>query len=94
MSVIEMNIRRGKYTNTLPDRYDATMPDWTTRRQAYMQEEIRLNKLFRDDVEEEFQTKNHPKRDIIFARAWQYGQSQGHMSVYHYYVDLFPLIEG
>lgn len=48
---------------------------------------------FKQDLEKEFGVEGNPKADLLFAKAWEFGDSNGGYSeAYNYYEDLVDLI--
>jgi hypothetical protein len=43
--------------------------------------------------EEEFGISGHPKADLLFNLAWEFGHSHGYNDVYSYYIDMVDLIK-
>ena len=58
----------------------------------YNAEKGRLYKEFKEDLFEEFEMSNHPKRERIFTYAWDEGHSCGLEDVYNVFSDIVDLI--
>lgn len=59
----------------------------------YREEEIRLTKQFYDDAIKEAGLSNHPKKDIIYSKAWEDGHSGGYSEVFNKLLDLAEFVE-
>ncbi|AGS80939.1 hypothetical protein [Caulobacter phage Cr30] len=81
------NIKAGKYINHLPYKGGDNQI-----RQAYRDENYRLEQIFKQDLEEEFDVQNNPKKDLLFSKAWEQGHAYGFNEVYNHYIDLVDLI--
>jgi hypothetical protein len=51
-----------------------------------------LMENFKKDLLEEFGLSDHPKKDIIFDKAWSDGHAYGFHEVYNEMIDLVELI--
>jgi hypothetical protein len=98
MSTIFEKINSGEYKNNKP------YPNWRGRRQnqpkeiiqaltEYQEEEQRIYKQFKHDIEEEHGVLNHPKADVLWRLAWEHGHSCGYSEVASYWVDFVELIK-
>jgi hypothetical protein len=56
-------------------------------------EDNRLHKLFIKDLEEENDLQDNPKKDLLWAKAWELGHSSGYDEVITIYEDLMELIK-
>lgn len=65
---------------------------YKTQADAWQQDQYRLEKLFREDLEKYFFMTLHPKRDKLFEMAWSRGHASGLFSVYDEYVELLELV--
>ena len=97
----EEKLRTGYYKNKLPyARVGRSTPPETTQEgrevheiaRAYKAEEQRLHAEFRADLEAEHNVTKNPKRDLLFAKAWDMGHSSGFSEVANHYADLVELI--
>jgi hypothetical protein len=98
MSIYD-NIREDKYKNTkeypsysyyknLMNHGIDRMDEYKEKLEEYGNENIRLEKLFWNDVEEEFGTANHSLRDSLRSYAYQEGHSAGYSEILNVYHDL------
>ncbi len=60
---------------------------------AYYDDQNRLDAEFREDALKEVGLSKHPKKDKIFARAWQSGHANGYSEVYSHLSDLAELFD-
>jgi hypothetical protein len=74
------------------EAYEAAKAQQRVARDAYYAEQNRLEKQFREDLEEQYGMKGHPKADKLFSKAWQMGHSNGYGEVANYYDDLHELV--
>lgn len=74
-------------TNTLP--YGTTPEE----RKAFREEDRRLIALFEHDLAEENGMLEHPKRYLLWSKAWDQGHSSDLDSVVFWYEDLLELVE-
>lgn len=59
----------------------------------YSAENDRLDKLFKADLEKEFNLADHPKAARLFELAWEHGHSSGHEEVVSHYEELAELLQ-
>lgn len=59
----------------------------------YNQESNRLHSLFKEDLEKEFKVQDNPKKDKLFAMAYERGHSSGYEEIFNIYSDLVELIK-
>ncbi len=52
-----------------------------------------MESRFKDDLEEEFGVKNHPKADLLYHKAWNLGHSYGLAQVLSDYENLVDIIK-
>lgn len=62
-------------------------------RQAYQEENNRLELKFRADLEADYDMTGHPKADLLFQKAWDQGHSSGYAEVANTYDDLYELVK-
>lgn len=62
-------------------------------RQKYNEEEAFLYEMFKKDLFEEFGVSENPKRERLFAHAWDRGHAAGYSDVYNVFADLVDLIQ-
>jgi len=48
---------------------------------------------FKADLEEAFNMQDHPKKDIIFVKAWSEKEGQGFLAVHNEYMQLVNLVK-
>lgn len=79
------NIKAGKYDNKVPYvRHSKDKEAW----QAYRDGERAAINLFKQDLEEDYGTNNHPLADSLWRKAWEDGHSSGLHEVVGHYNDL------
>lgn len=61
-------------------------------RKEYYAENFMLMRQFQSDLAAENGLTDHPKADLLFAKAWEHGHSSGLMDVVHWYEDLADLL--
>ncbi len=74
-------------------KYEADMATYKATRDAYNAENSRLQTKFREDVEAENGMTDHPKRDLLWSKAWERGHSSGFSDVLSAYDDLVELVK-
>lgn len=82
---INDNIKAGKYENKVP--YISARIDkdgWTAHRAG----ESAAIQIFRDDLEDDCGTKEHPLADSLWRKAWEDGHSYGYHEVMSHYEEL------
>lgn len=85
-------IRNGDYETKLPYPTKLDKGDDRTRiLNAYHAEARRLNTLFQNEALESVGLKDHPKKDKIFAYAWEQGHACGLNEVYYHLINLAEL---
>jgi hypothetical protein len=77
------------YKNNLP--YASRHEDVKTW-QAYQKEDARVHTLFEKDLFEDLGITDHPKKGLLFSKAWEMGHSSGYHEVYTVAQDLVELI--
>jgi len=84
-----------KYQNKLPypNRNFGTLIERTQMLRAYKNESADLEALFKADLEEEYGTKDNPRKDVLYRKAYDLGHSYGYQSVEAHYSELVELIE-
>jgi hypothetical protein len=73
--------------------YETAKTAYTQSAALYREDEGRLLAKFREDLELEFGTKDHPKAGVLFSKAWEHGHSSGLGEVYTAYEDLAELLD-
>jgi hypothetical protein len=66
---------------------------YKAQRKQYHEEEQKLHEEFVNDLFENFNVTNNPKRHKVFALAWEKGHSNGLEEVYNEFYDLVELIQ-
>lgn len=89
---VRKNIEAGKYQSKLPYHYGHG-EECGKVRQVYREDEQRLVRVFKEDLEKEFEVEGHPRSEKLFELAWDYGHSSGLSEVLNYYSDLVDLIK-
>ena len=59
----------------------------------YSEDQQRLSQEFQDDLFDEFEVSDNPKRYKCFALAWENGHAHGHSEVYNHFGDYVELIK-
>ena len=67
--------------------------DTFAQRQKYRKASHEFQKDFKEALEIIFYVDGHPKADLLFQLAWEYGHSGGYSEVLNYYIDLVELIK-
>lgn len=100
MSVMD-RIEIGYYKNTKPYKLDeagllavhTTDAERKAVRQAYHNEEARINAEFMNDLFEEHGVLENPKRVKCFELAWDQGHSSGYSEIAIYFEQFVDLIK-
>ena len=66
---------------------------YKARRKEYNDESAKLHEEFVNDLFENFNVTNNPKKHKAFALAWEKGHANGLEEVYNEFYDLVELIE-
>ena len=64
-----------------------------TQKALYYEEENRLYNQFIHDLEIENGMEKNPKKDLLWAKAWECGHSSGYEDVINIYEDLIELVK-
>lgn len=59
----------------------------------YQDEQSVLHDEFKRDLFEDLGIEENPKKELLFAKAWEQGHSSGFSEVYNYAAELVELIE-
>lgn len=81
-----------QYANDI-EAYATFMEEVEASRNEYRKEEANILGQFQADALEEVGLANHPKKDIIFSKAWQNGHSGGFSEVFGQLQDLASFVE-
>jgi len=73
-----------------PDHKD---PNYKELRKAYFAERSRLEDLLRRDLLVENDVVGHPKAQMVWDKAWEYGHYAGYHEVVNYFESLVELIK-
>jgi hypothetical protein len=92
---VRYKLMTGYYNNKLeyPKNSAKGAPAFYEAVNAYHAEEYRINKMFEEDLAAEFGLTEHPKRQLLFDKAWANGHAYGLQEVYEEYADLKRLLE-
>lgn len=79
--------------------YLVALDNWQNNKDSYAgkvaefnKEDTRLRLLFESDMANEFGLVNHPKRALLWEKAWDQGHHLGQGQVYESYKDLAELL--
>ena len=75
------------------EAYETAKLEFRDIETARREDEYRLWKLFRCDLEEQFGMEGHPKADMLYTKASEIGEGRGMMSIFDSYDSLSELIE-
>jgi len=67
--------------------------DYQAKRAECLQEKRRLYEQFKQDALKDVGLANHPKRDLIFDRAWADGHAEGFYSVFNHLEYLAEFVD-
>jgi len=81
-----------KYDNLLPYPSRKSDPNYDNRLGAYRDMQHRLMMKFEDDALTEVGLADHPKKHVIYSKAWQDGHSGGMSEVFGHLLDLAEFI--
>lgn len=81
---------RGDYTTKMPYVTNKKDPEACD---AYHLDQMRLNGLFRHDLEVEHNVVDNPKKEKLFEIAWEQGHSYGFSEVAIHYETLVELVK-
>jgi hypothetical protein len=94
-------VQAGKYNTDLPYPAYLTLgqrqdPDKVAEhravRQAYLEDENRLERQFHDDLLEALGVADHPKADKLYQIAWDQGHASGYTEVMNAANELVELL--
>lgn len=75
------------------NKYLAELEKYNADRAEYRKQEQEGVRKFQADLEEDCGIpSNHPKAETLFTLAWEYGHSDGLMSVVYYYEEFSELL--
>jgi hypothetical protein len=80
------------YEKACRDEYSSKLP-YNGNREAYQEDQRRLNTQFQRDLEVEHGVENNPKREKLFDIAWSQGHSAGYSEVAIHYDEMVVLIQ-
>ena len=84
-----------KYKNLLPHPPKSRVPGdmgYILGRARWCEEQNRLDLQFKDDALKDVGLANHPKRDLIYVKAWKDNHAEGYYNVYSHLVDLADFV--
>lgn len=87
---VREKINAGYYDNKLP--YVIATKSFTEN-QAYNKESWRLGEQFELDLATEHGVLKHPKRKLLYMKAYEAGHSSGYSEIEICYVDMVDLIK-
>ena len=90
MSKLQDRLDSDYYTTKLP--YCAYREDRTMAK-AYWEDQQRLTSDFQADLFEEYEVTGHPKADLCYDLAYEYGQAAVYSEVHSYFSNLVQLIK-
>jgi hypothetical protein len=67
--------------------------EYEGHKKQYQEETQKLHEEFVNDLFEEFDVSDNPKKYKAFAYAWDKGHSSGHQEVYNEFSDIVELIK-
>ena len=74
------------------EKYEEEKKIYNQKRDEYNEETHRLHELFKQDLFDEFDVTNNPKREKCFELAWSNGHACGLSEVYNYFSTFVELI--
>lgn len=74
-------------------KYDEEEGLYERDRKAYRQQRKELYNLFEEDIARVYIVSDHPKKDLLFRLAWDYGHALGIHEVLSYYDEMVELIK-
>jgi len=88
------------YTDDIKKRYPNAVVQKTVNeeslkdhRKQYGEEVHKLQEEFIHDLFKEFGVEDNPKREAVYALAYEYGHANGYSEIYNYFSDLVILIK-
>lgn len=48
---------------------------------------------FKKDLFEELKIENHPKKEVLFRLAWEFGHAYGYSSVFYFAEEMVELLQ-
>jgi hypothetical protein len=88
MDMVPANRPKASATEKVVDEVDFKL-----KLDAYNHEQNRLHMEFMNDIFEEFDVVDNPKRHKCFVMAYEHGHSAGHQEVYSWFQELVELIK-
>lgn len=86
-----------------PDKFDSKSQEQAVRRQldlqakelheALIDDANRAEKKFKNDLFEELEIQDNPKRELLYQKAYELGHSYGCSEVFYYAKELAELIK-
>jgi hypothetical protein len=76
----------------LLDKYDREMLEYESAKREWHKNNNMRHEEFKHDILEDCGILNHPKSDILYRIAWDYGHSAGYGEVANYVRELSELL--
>jgi hypothetical protein len=77
---------------SLRELLDRQIEDRKAQRILYFEDRKRLEEEFKKDLFTDLNLVGHPKAELLYAKAYQLGQSSGYTEIYNYMIELEDLI--
>jgi len=61
-------------------------------RRKYRLKMLKINEDFQDALFEEYDVKNHPKREKMYSKAWERGHSSGYSQIESEFAEIVELM--
>lgn len=74
------------------EAYEAALDEYRAAAALHRNDDARLVEQFRADLIEELGLTEHPKANLLYAKAWEMGHSCGLSEVVNYAEDLVELV--
>lgn len=66
--------------------------NYNKHQKEYYDDEKARYEAFINDLYDEFDVQNNPKKELLYAKAYEMGHSGGYSEIYNYFSDLVDLI--
>lgn len=83
----------GVYEKIKAGEYDTKVHYSQENRDAWREDMNRLARKLEEDLAEELEMTNHPKRQMLWTKAWEHGHASGYTEIHYWYTDLLELIK-
>ena len=87
-----MNNKTDVYEAVQAGLYNSKLK-WEDDKKAYHLDCARLMKVFKQDLFEQYGVTNHPKAELCYGKAYEYGHSSGMSEIAIAFADLVELIQ-